>query len=64
MIKSFRTWLSENFSTIGVAPEGSVSGIGNVIAPTETSIGSGDIWQPLEITKRKRRKKKSTKKKV
>lgn len=38
----------EDFSQIGVAPEGNMGGtMGNPTAPTSTSTGSGDAWPSL-----------------
>jgi hypothetical protein len=59
---------NEDFAAVGVAPEGNVSGMGPVVPPTATSVGSGDAWpslgQPSSLIKlkKKRKTKKRTKK--
>lgn len=59
---------NEDFAAVGVAPEGNVSGMGPVVPPTATSVGSGDAWpslgQPSSLVKlkKKRKTKKRTKK--
>jgi hypothetical protein len=61
-IKNFTQWLAEDFAQVGVAPAGNVSGMGDVVAPTSTEVGSGDAWPslgaPYSLLKfRKKRKK-------
>jgi hypothetical protein len=62
-IKDFDQWVKEDFSQVASTP-----GMGDVVAPTATSTGSGDQWPslgapyslvPLKKTRKKRRKKKS-----
>ena len=59
---------NEDFASVGVAPEGNVSGMGPVVQPTSTTPGSGDAWpslgQPSSLIKlkKKRKTKKRTKK--
>lgn len=65
--KTYDEFLSEDgaFASVGAAPGGNVSGMGDVAAPTSTTTGSGDAWPSLfkpfslvPLEKRKRRKKK------
>jgi hypothetical protein len=68
-ISKFREWLSEDvgFAQVGAPPAGNVSGMGDVVAPTATNVGSGDTWQslgaPSSLAKlmRKRKKRKRAK---
>ena len=67
-IKNFETWINEDFASVGVAPAGNVSGMGNVTPPSGTGVygsnpGSGDAWpalgspatqRPCSICKRKK----------
>ncbi len=46
-VLSFEEWMTEDFAQVGVAPAGNVQGMGNVVAPTSTSVGSGDAWPAL-----------------
>lgn len=62
-LKNFEQWLKEDFAAVGVAPEGNVSGMGPVVAPTSTSVGSGDAWPAINFTKT-RKKRKPKKKKI
>lgn len=66
MIKNFKNWLNEDFAQVGVAPAGNVVGMGDVVAPSSSGVGSGDAWPsladpyslvPLKKKKRKKRKK-------
>ncbi len=63
-MKNFEQWLKEDFATIGVAPEGNVSGMGPVVAPTSTSVGSGDAWPAINFTKTRKKRKPRKKKKI
>lgn len=57
-IKDFDQWITEDFAQIGVAPEGTMGGtMGNPVAPTANSIGSGDAWPSLFGSKKKVSKK-------
>jgi hypothetical protein len=47
MVKGFIEWLKEEFSSVGVAPEGNIGGMGEVSAPTDSNTGSGDAWPSL-----------------
>ena len=60
--KKFEQWLAEDFAQVGVAPEGNMGGtMGNPVAPTSTSIGSGDQWpslgQPSSLVPKKKKSK-------
>ena len=69
-IKDFNTWLNEDFATVGVAPAGNISGMGDVAAPAGDAAGSGDAWpslgapsslSPLALKRRRKRKTKKLK---
>jgi hypothetical protein len=59
-VKDFDTWVNEDFAQLDTTP-----GMGDAVAPTSTTMGSGDQWPSLGIPyshpslkpKRKRRKK-------
>lgn len=63
-IKTFENWLVEDFASVGIAPEGTMGGtMGNPVAPTSSSVGSGDLWPTLgepsslvKLTKKKKSK--------
>ena len=46
-IKSFEQFIVEDFAAVGVAPEGNVSGMGDVTPPSASKVGSGDAWPAL-----------------
>lgn len=47
-IKTFDSWLVEDFAQVGVAPEGTMGGgMGNPTPPTANADGSGDAWPSL-----------------
>lgn len=48
--------LLEDFSAVGVAPEGNVSGMGPVVGPNAGSEGSGDVWDSTGKKKKKKKK--------
>lgn len=67
--------LLEDFSAVGIAPEGTMSGMGPVVRPNAGSEGSGDSWNALgspaisgskfltfkKLSKLKKKKKKDSK---
>lgn len=47
-VKNFTSWVNEDFAAVGVAPEGNVTGMGNVVPPGGAGAkGSGDAWPSL-----------------
>jgi hypothetical protein len=68
MFKNFNQWLNEDFAQLGPAPGGNVVGMGDVVAPTSNSTGTGDTWpslgEPYSLVKlkKKRRKRRKNKK--
>jgi hypothetical protein len=69
-IVKFAKWLYEDagFAQVGSPPAGNVSGMGDVVAPTATSFGSGDAWPslgaPSSLAKLMRKKKRKRAKKI
>ena len=69
---NFQDFINEEFSQVGVAPEGNMVGMGDVTPPSSSNIGSGDMWpslgKPYSLIplkkKRKVKKRKSNDKKV
>ena len=66
IIKKFKNWVNEDFAQVGSAPAGNVVGMGDVVAPTSSSTGSGDAWpslaDPYSLVPLKKKKKKKKKK--
>jgi hypothetical protein len=46
-IKTYQEWIAEDFAEVGTPPAGNVSGMGAVVPPTSTTVGSGDTWDTL-----------------
>jgi len=44
-VKNFKDWIKEDFASLD-----STTGMGDVLAPTSTSVGSGDVWPQLSAT--------------
>lgn len=69
-IKNFDEFINEDdaFASVGSAPSGNVSGMGDATPPTSTSVGSGDAWpslfKPFSLIPLNRKRKKPRKKRV
>lgn len=61
-ILKFQDFLREEYAMVGVAPEGNVTGMGDVTPPSSNSAGSGDTWpslsEPFSLIPLKKKKKK------